>query len=86
MNGIPVQLPELKTNGYSLSPRDWKARMLAVDTDLMANTAYMLSKAIQAQGHRIDALPNEERPPRCWIIWLSLHPLIFERGNQRNEV
>jgi hypothetical protein len=43
--------------------------MLAMDTDLMA-TASTLSKAIQAQGHRIDALQNETSlvPPSVLAI------------------
>jgi hypothetical protein len=58
IDGRPIQLPERHTNGYAESPADWTKRMLAMDTDLMA-TASTLSKAIQAQGHRIDALQNE---------------------------
>jgi hypothetical protein len=58
IDGRPIELPELHTNGHLESPADWTKRMLAMDTDLLA-TASTLSKAIQGQGHRIDAIQDK---------------------------
>jgi hypothetical protein len=59
----PEELPNLPKRGPSPVPEEWTKRMATMDDDLMA-TASALSKAIQAQGHRIDTFQNKsEEPP-----------------------
>jgi hypothetical protein len=57
INASPGELQTPRRHGHSPSPAEWTKRMTAINADLMA-TASTLSKAIQAQGHRIDTLQN----------------------------
>jgi hypothetical protein len=57
----PEELPNLPKLGPSPVPEEWTKRMATMDDGLVV-TASALSKAIQAQGHRINTVEN----PLLW--------------------
>jgi hypothetical protein len=62
VDATPEELPNLPKFGPSPMPAEWTKWTVTMDADFMA-TASALSKAIQAQGPRIDTLQNKRGEP-----------------------
>jgi hypothetical protein len=86
IDDTPGELPNLRKHGYSPIPAEWTKRMVSMDANLM-DTASTLSKAMQAQGHRIDTLQKAGEPlPMLGSSAGPLSTVSLMGRHKRNEV